>query len=699
MRALQLGAAGARGPYTYASTPRALYNNAKLRRDPSCGGGLFPAAGKKGKVILPNQPDYCELPNHRAVSELITSPNCLSDFCWEALSFRRLTAEHIKATTSSRCAASYADIKLKYTSAIHTRPTVRELVGHHALTLFARVCTNLRAAAPRARPPEGRACLARSCYKRKRILGINGDEYAIRTEPSAVHPQPSLRSCSSFAAVDRRPRARGLRLRVAAADAGRAALGRAPAAMPALQLAAHAFTVISGSGAPPPPVARRVLAVRPQQRPAAPDAHFARALDLKLRRLKQRERLAAGQRRADADRPRFVTTVKTGQFLLPPPGAPAHPGLHALYAAREPVVYEYASRPKPVAARARRSLPGSGDRVPNGAPVALRGDEPSPSGPGMAFRGVRALIAGVAGVRRLLERRDCVLVLPYSNLMHDKRVVRGSTFGSHPQAAGDAPGGAARSRRLRARRPGRATTPPPAPGRRHLRAQTDHYLEELFAKGQELEAGVQTELSAERPATPAYAPAASGADAHTQIYAGDLFDFELEVQPLLEQLVGGAARQALAEAAQEEELAALREQQRRFRELRDAELAERQRLAAQHARLAREKARRAGEARAARAAGEQARARAAGAALVRGYVAELLPSLLAGLRDAGHLLRRLQTGVEEEFMPWLVDEVSHEIESIITSRDVLTDIVRGVLAARAQVPGAPHSPPASPSAS
>ncbi|KAJ0180191.1 hypothetical protein K1T71_004782 [Dendrolimus kikuchii] len=26
----------ARGPYTYASTPRALYNNAKLRRDPSC---------------------------------------------------------------------------------------------------------------------------------------------------------------------------------------------------------------------------------------------------------------------------------------------------------------------------------------------------------------------------------------------------------------------------------------------------------------------------------------------------------------------------------------------------------------------------------------------------------------------------------------------------------------------------------------
>lgn len=32
------------------------------------------------------------------------------------------------------------------------------------------------------------------------------------------------------------------------------------------------------------------------------------------------------------------------------------------------------------------------------------------------------------------------------------------------------------------------------------------------------------------------------------------------------------------------------------------------------------------------------------------------------------------TGVDEEFMPWLVKEVTNEIESIITSRDVITGI-------------------------
>nr|XP_032511200.1 radial spoke head protein 3 homolog [Danaus plexippus plexippus] len=234
-------------------------------------------------------------------------------------------------------------------------------------------------------------------------------------------------------------------------------------------------------------------------------------------------------------------------------------------------------------------------------------------------------------------------------------------------------------------RPG---TPPPAPGRRHHPIQTEYYLEELFDKGVEMEVGVQTDLFVDRPATPIYVPAKTGADASTQIYPGDLFDFDLEVQPILEVLVGKTTEQALAEVAQEEELATLREQQRRYRELRDAELAERQRLAAQDERLQKEKERRIAEARAAAVSGREARSRVAAAALVHGYVADLLPAVLAGLRDGGYLVRRMQQGVEDEFMPWLVQEVSQELESIITSRDVITEIVRDVVEARAELYGA-----------
>ncbi|XP_045534390.1 radial spoke head protein 3 homolog B [Papilio machaon] len=378
------------------------------------------------------------------------------------------------------------------------------------------------------------------------------------------------------------------------------------------------------------------------------------------------------------DKPRFVTTVKTGQFLLPPPEVAYLLGLHTLYPSqdREKVVYSYASKPKAVTTRPKRSVAETKDnRMTNGGPKV----DASKNGmnPGEAFRGVRALIASVAGMRHMVEKQDKVEEVGPRNLMHDRRVVRGSTFApqtAHAHAAGD---GANKSRRralarraaLARLRPG---TPPPAPGRRHLPVQTEHYLQELFDKGVELEVGVQTDLFADRPATPIYVPAKTGADAHTQIYPGDLFDFDLEVQPILETLVGKTAEQALAEVAQEEELATLREQQRRYLELRDAERAERQRLLAQDIRLQAEKERRVGEARLAQVAAGEARARAAAAALVQGYVAELLPSVLAGLRCHGYLIERIQTGVNEEVMPWLVQEVSLEIESIITSRDVIT---------------------------
>lgn len=112
----------------------------------------------------------------------------------------------------------------------------------------------------------------------------------------------------------------------------------------------------------------------------------------------------------------------------------------------------------------------------------------------------------------------------------------------------------------------------------------------------------------------------------------------------MEALVGKTCEQALSEVAQEEELGTLREQQRRYCELRDAERAERHRLAAQHRRLHDEKERRVAEARVARDVARDARERVAAATLVRAHVTDLLPSVLAGLRSQGYLLDRLQRG-------------------------------------------------------
>jgi len=70
-----------------------------------------------------------------------------------------------------------------------------------------------------------------------------------------------------------------------------------------------------------------------------------------------------------------------------------------------------------------------------------------------------------------------------------------------------------------------------------------------------------------------------------------LFDFDAEVRPILEVLVGKTLEQSLLEVLAEEELADLRQQQRMFEELRNAEMAEQQRLEEQDRRLVEEKVR------------------------------------------------------------------------------------------------------------
>lgn len=68
-----------------------------------------------------------------------------------------------------------------------------------------------------------------------------------------------------------------------------------------------------------------------------------------------------------------------------------------------------------------------------------------------------------------------------------------------------------------------------------------------------------------------------------------LFDYDTEVQPILDVLVGKTIEQALIEVLEEEEIAALKEQQRRFLELRAAEEAEEKRLAEEERRRREEK--------------------------------------------------------------------------------------------------------------
>lgn len=123
-------------------------------------------------------------------------------------------------------------------------------------------------------------------------------------------------------------------------------------------------------------------------------------------------------------------------------------------------------------------------------------------------------------------------------------------------------------RRLRAKRRAeaqrRVRTPEPVPGRKHQDIQTELYLEELSDKVPEAYASTQTDAFLDRAPSPLFIPQKSGVDVATQVYEGELFDFDYEVQPILEVLVGKTIEQALMEVHEEEELEMLRRHQVRF---------------------------------------------------------------------------------------------------------------------------------------
>ncbi|XP_019268395.2 radial spoke head protein 3 homolog [Panthera pardus] len=280
----------------------------------------------------------------------------------------------------------------------------------------------------------------------------------------------------------------------------------------------------------------------------------------------------------------------------------------------------------------------------------------------------------------------------HGNIMYDRRVVRGNTYALH---TGPLPGQPdpieiqrqqqAKRRALakkRAQEQFRPRTPEPVEGRKHVDVQTEMYLEEIADRIIEVDVECQTDAFLDRPPTPLFIPAKTGKDVATQILEGELFDFDLEVKPMLEVLVGKTIEQSLLEVMEEEELANLRASQYAYEELRNVELAEVQRLAEQEKRHREEKERRKRQQwEVVYKHGETAQ-KVAARVFAQRYLADLLPSVFDSLRDGGYFYDPIERDIEIGFLPWLMNEVDKTMEYSMVGRTVLDMLIREVVEKR-----------------
>uniref|UniRef100_A0A8C5JP38 RSPH3 protein n=1 Tax=Junco hyemalis TaxID=40217 RepID=A0A8C5JP38_JUNHY len=124
-----------------------------------------------------------------------------------------------------------------------------------------------------------------------------------------------------------------------------------------------------------------------------------------------------------------------------------------------------------------------------------------------------------------------------------------------------------------------------------------------------------------------------------------LFDFDIEVKPILEVLVGKTVEQALLEVMEEEELSQLWSHQRAFAELRSAEFAELQRLEEQDRRIREEKERRRLEHLEKLRKQKETAEKIAARAFAQRYLADLIPSVFNNLHDSGFFYDPIERGL------------------------------------------------------
>ncbi|NXC85090.1 RSPH3 protein, partial [Cercotrichas coryphoeus] len=289
--------------------------------------------------------------------------------------------------------------------------------------------------------------------------------------------------------------------------------------------------------------------------------------------------------------------------------------------------------------------------------------------------------------------------LHHCNIMIDPRVVRGNVLSvHHPQ-----PSTPEVKRQRRAQKQGLARrlthekiptgTPEPVEGREHVYVQTELYLEEISDRVIEVDGECQTDEFLDRPPTPLFIPAKTGKDVATQIEEGELFDFDIEVKPILEVLVGKTVEQALLEVMEEEELAQLWSHQRAFAELRNAEFAELQRLEEQDRRIREEKERRRLEHLEKLRKQKETAEKIAARAFAQRYLADLIPSVFSNLHESGFFYDPIERDIETQFFPWLMSEVEETLQKKVLGRVMLDSLIRMVVEKRLDEFSRPPPPP------
>lgn len=224
----------------------------------------------------------------------------------------------------------------------------------------------------------------------------------------------------------------------------------------------------------------------------------------------------------------------------------------------------------------------------------------------------------------------------------------------------------------------RVATPEPVAGRCHMTIQTDTYLEDLRRNKhtQEHDFATQTDPENDRPTQPLFIPRSSGDDVSTEIDADALFDFDLEVQSILNVLLEKTLEQSLMEVCEEEELKELAAHQSTFQQEKNAQLVAVQQIVQRDERRKAERQRRQQQEQDRLADEARTAEKRLAATAAKRFVEAMEENILIRLEEEGYFYDPVRKEVETVFMPQLMQQTTDKLAAYAQA----TELLDGVLA-------------------
>ena len=141
-----------------------------------------------------------------------------------------------------------------------------------------------------------------------------------------------------------------------------------------------------------------------------------------------------------------------------------------------------------------------------------------------------------------------------------------------------------------------------------------------------------------------------------------MFDFDQEIEPMLNVLVGKTLEQARKQVLEEEEHRVMKTQAKEYEEIRNAELIEAQRLEAAEIRRKQELDRRKVQQKARKEERKAAHKKYVARVQSKQYLVGLKEGALRQLVEQGVLVNPTEKALHESVLPWLIDKMAGFLE-------------------------------------